>query len=60
MINVIYDLTILGMLLVGALLRNVPVIDVVGNHLDPNWSGALRYVSKFHLNLDFSSDKNSV
>ncbi|XP_063445176.1 sodium/hydrogen exchanger 9B2-like isoform X2 [Mytilus trossulus] len=36
---------LLGMLLVGALLRNVPVIDVVGNHLDPNWSGALRQIA---------------
>jgi hypothetical protein len=31
-----------GMLLVGALLRNVPVIDVVGKNLDSAWSGALR------------------
>lgn len=31
--------------MVGALLRNVPVIDVVGNHLDNKWSGALRQIA---------------
>lgn len=36
---------LLGMLLVGALLRNVPVIDVVGANLDNTWSGALRQIA---------------
>lgn len=36
---------LLGMLLVGALLRNVPVIDVVGKNLDSAWSGALRQIA---------------
>ena len=31
-----------GMLIVGCLLRNVPVIDIVGKGLDSKWLGALR------------------
>lgn len=32
-----------GMLLVGGMLSNIPVIKTVGQGLDLQWSGALRY-----------------
>lgn len=31
-----------GMLIVGVLLRNVPGIKIVGESIDPKWSGHLR------------------
>ncbi|WAR20709.1 SL9B2-like protein [Mya arenaria] len=36
---------LLGMLIVGCLLRNVPKIDIVGNNLDSGWSSALRQIA---------------
>ena len=31
-----------GMLIVGVMLRNIPGIKIVGDSIDPKWSGALR------------------
>ncbi|KAJ8318807.1 hypothetical protein KUTeg_003898 [Tegillarca granosa] len=36
---------LLGMLLAGALLRNVPVVKIVGDSIDKNWSGDLRAIA---------------
>lgn len=47
---------ILGMLIVGGMLSNIPVIKTVGQGLDLQWSGALRYSNTCYIFIFLAND----
>lgn len=42
---------IIGMLIVGVMLRNIPKVDIIGESIDNKWSGALRYYKYLYRRL---------